>query len=173
MSNFTEFKSYTWNFQNFNCVITIIVKFDIHFLGLPWEFYFGVTTDNILHLKPLKNVKKNAIFFKLFFYKIFVHWKSKLLNPPSQENPSRPWEKLVLSASPLSERLKIALKMSASQSPYRSTSFDKIFAAKKQVYLINFINFCFFILLDGNTRATFDGLSSEENYKFNSIKQHT
>ena len=63
--------------------------------------------------------------------------------------------------------------MSASQSPYRSTSFDKIFAAIKQVYLINFINFCFFILLDGNTRATFDGLSSEKNYKFNSSKQHT
>ena len=62
--------------------------------------------------------------------------------------------------------------MSVSQSPYRSTSFDKIFAAIKQVYLINFINFCFFILLDGNTRATFDGLSSEKNYKFNSIKQH-
>ena len=63
--------------------------------------------------------------------------------------------------------------MSASQSPYQSTSFDKIFAAIKQVYLINFINFCFFILLDGNTRATFDGLNSEKNYKFNSIKQHT
>lgn len=33
--------------------------------------------------------------------------------------------------------------MSASLSPYRSTSFDKIFAAIKQVYLINFINFTF------------------------------
>ena len=81
MSNFTEFKSYTWNVQNFNCVITIIVKFDIHFLGLPWAFFFGVTTDNILHLKPLKNVKKNAIFFKLFWYKVLVHRKLKLLIP--------------------------------------------------------------------------------------------
>ena len=63
--------------------------------------------------------------------------------------------------------------MSASLSPYRSTSFDKIFAPTKQVYLINFINFCFFILLDGNTRTTFDGLSSEKNYKFNSTKQFT
>ena len=29
---------------------------------------------------PLKNVKKNAILFKLFWYKVFVHWKLKLLN---------------------------------------------------------------------------------------------
>ena len=27
------------NFQNFNCVFTILVKFDIHFLGLPWEIF--------------------------------------------------------------------------------------------------------------------------------------
>ena len=34
-----------------------------------------------LHLKPLKDVKKkNAMFFKLFWYKAFVHWKLKLLN---------------------------------------------------------------------------------------------
>ena len=56
------------------------MKFDIYFLGLPWEIFFGVTTDHLLHLKPLKNVKKNAIFFKLFCYKIFVPWKLKLLN---------------------------------------------------------------------------------------------
>ena len=34
-------------------------------LGLPWEIFFGGTTDHLLHLKPLKNVKKNAILFKL------------------------------------------------------------------------------------------------------------
>ena len=33
-----------------------------------------------LHLSPLKNVKKNAICFKLFWYKVFVHWKLELLN---------------------------------------------------------------------------------------------
>ena len=77
---FHRITSYTWNFQNFTCVITILVKFDIHFLGLPWEIFFGVTTDVLLHLKPLKNVKKNSIFFKLFWYKVFVHWKLKLLN---------------------------------------------------------------------------------------------
>ena len=32
--------------QNFTCVITILVKFDIHFLELPWEILFGVTTDD-------------------------------------------------------------------------------------------------------------------------------
>ena len=77
---FHRITSYTWHFQNFTCVITILLKFDIHFLGLPWEIFFGVTADDLLHLKPLKNVKKNAIFFKLFWYKVFVHWKSKLLN---------------------------------------------------------------------------------------------
>ena len=51
--------------------------------------------------------------------------------------------------------------MSASLSPYRSTSFDKIFAAIKQLHLVNFIIFTF-LLLDGNTRATFDGLRSEK-----------
>ena len=77
---FHRITSYTWNFQNFTCVITILVKFDIHFLWLPWEIFFGVTTDDLLHLKSLKNVKKNAIFLKLFWYKVFVHWKLKLLN---------------------------------------------------------------------------------------------
>ena len=37
---------YTWNFQNFNSVNTILVKFNIHFLGLPWEIFFGVATDD-------------------------------------------------------------------------------------------------------------------------------
>ena len=72
--------SYIWNFQNFSCVFTILVKFDIHFLGLPWGIFFGVITDDYLHLQPLKNVKKNAIFFRLFWFKVFVHWELKLFN---------------------------------------------------------------------------------------------
>ena len=28
----------------------------------------------------MKNVKKNAIYIKLFWYKVFVHWKLKSLN---------------------------------------------------------------------------------------------
>ena len=43
---FYKMTSYTWNFQNFTCVFTILVKFDIYFLGLPWEIVFGIITDN-------------------------------------------------------------------------------------------------------------------------------
>ena len=39
-------QNYVWNFQNFTCVFTILVKFDIHFLGLPWEIFFAVITDD-------------------------------------------------------------------------------------------------------------------------------
>ena len=46
MSNIHKMTSYTWNFQNFTCVFTILVKFDIHFLRLPWEIFFGVITDD-------------------------------------------------------------------------------------------------------------------------------
>ena len=56
------------------------MKFDIRLLGLPWEIFFGVITDDQWHLQPLKTVKKNAMFFKLFWYKVFVHWKLHILN---------------------------------------------------------------------------------------------
>ena len=78
---FHRITSYTWNFQNFKCVITILVKFDIHFLGLPREIFFGVTTDDLSHLQPLKNVKRrmhNSLSYSGCF--VFVHWKLKLLN---------------------------------------------------------------------------------------------
>ena len=48
---FSQMTPYTWNFQNFTCVFKILVKFDIYFLGLPWEIVFGVyVTDNLLCL---------------------------------------------------------------------------------------------------------------------------
>ena len=47
---FHKMISYTWNFLNFTCVFTILVKFDIYFLGLPWEIVFGVIADNQLYL---------------------------------------------------------------------------------------------------------------------------
>ena len=50
--------SYTWNFQNFTFVFKILVKFDIYFLGLPWEIVFGVITDNKLFLEPFEKGKK-------------------------------------------------------------------------------------------------------------------
>ena len=59
-------------FSEFYLVFTILVKFDIYFIGLPREIVFGVITDNKLYLYPLKNVKRNAVLFKLFWYKVFV-----------------------------------------------------------------------------------------------------
>ena len=47
---FHRITSYTWNSQNFTRVITILGKFDINFPGLAWEIFFGVTTDDLLHL---------------------------------------------------------------------------------------------------------------------------
>ena len=73
---------YTGKIQKISCERCHFVKFDICFLGLSWKVFFGVITDDLLHLMPLKNVRKNAICFKLLWYKIFVHWKSKLLDVP-------------------------------------------------------------------------------------------
>ena len=41
---------YTLNFQNFTWVFTVLVKFEIYFLGLPRDIVFGVITDNALYL---------------------------------------------------------------------------------------------------------------------------
>ena len=48
--------SYRRNFQKFYLagIMTILVKFDIQFLGLPQEIFFGVITDDLLHLWPMK-----------------------------------------------------------------------------------------------------------------------
>ena len=43
---FHTIPAYTLNFQNFTCVFTILVKFDIRFLGLPGEIFLGVITDD-------------------------------------------------------------------------------------------------------------------------------
>ena len=63
-------------------LITILVKFDIHFLGLSQELLFGVTTDDLFHLKPLKNVKKNALFFKIILVQGFCPLKIKIIQFP-------------------------------------------------------------------------------------------
>ena len=79
---FHRITSYTWNFQNFKCVITILVKFDIHFLGLPWEIFFGVTTDDYFitssALGKCKKRMQNSLNYSGVF--LFVHWMSRLLN---------------------------------------------------------------------------------------------
>ena len=43
---FHKIKSYTWDFQNFTYVFSILDKFDIHFLRLPLEIFFGGITDD-------------------------------------------------------------------------------------------------------------------------------
>ena len=55
---FHKIASYTGDFQKFTSDFTILVKFDIHFLGIPWVIFFGGITDDQLHLQALKNVKK-------------------------------------------------------------------------------------------------------------------
>ena len=43
-----------------------------------WCYYRWLITS-----LGLKNIKKNAIFFKLFCYKVFVHWDLKITQFPS------------------------------------------------------------------------------------------
>ena len=43
---FHKIKSYTWDFQNFTYVFSILGKCDIQFLRLPWEIFLGVITDD-------------------------------------------------------------------------------------------------------------------------------
>ena len=49
MSNFTKLLVTHEIFRILTCVFTILVKFDIHFLGLPCGIFFGVST-NILKI---------------------------------------------------------------------------------------------------------------------------
>ena len=56
-AKFQKVTSYTCNFQNFTYVSTILVKFDIHFLGLPWEKFFGGTRADLLHRLALEKCK--------------------------------------------------------------------------------------------------------------------
>ena len=53
------------------------MKFDIYFLGFRKEILFGGITDNTI---AVKNVKKNVICLKVFWYKVFVDWKLIQLN---------------------------------------------------------------------------------------------
>ena len=43
---FHKITSYTLNFQYFTFVFTILMKYDIYFLGLPRKIFFGVITPN-------------------------------------------------------------------------------------------------------------------------------
>ena len=75
---FHKITSYTLIFRKFTSVFKILVNFDIHFHSMKnflWCYYRWLITSI-----ALEKCKKNAIFFKLFWYKVFLHWKLKLLN---------------------------------------------------------------------------------------------
>ena len=56
-----------------------LLKFNV-FSGSHKNLFVGVISNNLLHLWPLKSVKKNAICLKICWYRVFVHWKWKLFN---------------------------------------------------------------------------------------------
>ena len=41
-------------------IIPILVKFDIHFLRLPWEIFFSVTADDLITSLALEKCKKEC-----------------------------------------------------------------------------------------------------------------
>ena len=45
---FHKMTSYTWNFQNLTCVFTILVKFDVHFLGLNMQYALNYSGSRFL-----------------------------------------------------------------------------------------------------------------------------
>ena len=55
---FHKITSFTWNVQRFTCVFTILVKFDIHFPGLPWDIFFGSYYRWLITSLGLKKCKK-------------------------------------------------------------------------------------------------------------------
>ena len=79
-SNFTQFPFYMWNVE--------ILPVYYHNSCEIWHLFSQTSMRNFLWCYyrwfitslALENVKKNAIFFKTFWYKIFVHWKFKFLN---------------------------------------------------------------------------------------------
>ena len=68
--------SFTWDFQNFTSVSTILVKFDIHFLWLPWWLITSLGLEK--WKKECNNYSLNNYSGTL--YKVFVRWELKLLN---------------------------------------------------------------------------------------------
>ena len=65
------------NFNNFYKVFTIPVKTGKK--ERKKENCLWCYTDNQLHLWALKSVRKNTIWFKLFWYKVFVQKLLKLI----------------------------------------------------------------------------------------------
>ena len=73
---------YTQNFQNSTCVLTFLVKIDFYFLGLSSEIFFGVITDNSLHLYPLKKCKKECDIVEVILVQGFCPLKIEITQFP-------------------------------------------------------------------------------------------
>ena len=85
---FHKMTSFTWIFQNILCIQWIHNRY-IHNSREIWYSFSRTPLRNFLwcyyrwlitSLALQKCETGNAIFFKLFWYKVFVHWELKLLN---------------------------------------------------------------------------------------------
>ena len=85
---FHKMTSFTWIFQNILCIQWIHNRY-IHNSREIWYSFSRTPLRNFLwcyyrwlitSLALQKCETENAIFFKLFWYKVFVHWELKLLN---------------------------------------------------------------------------------------------
>ena len=71
----------TGKIRKIPCVRCNFVKFDINSRA-PIRNFLCCYHRWLIASLARKNVKKNAIFFKLFWYKVFLYWKLKLLHFP-------------------------------------------------------------------------------------------
>ena len=69
-------------FSEVTCVLQFLWNLTYIFLGSHWEIVFGVITDNKLYLYPLKNVKRNAVFFKIILVQGFCPLKVEIFQFP-------------------------------------------------------------------------------------------
>ena len=69
-------------FSEFTCVFTILVKFDIYFIGLPREIVFGVITDNKLSSISLEKCKKECGIVEIILVQGFCPLKVEIFQFP-------------------------------------------------------------------------------------------
>ena len=58
--------------RNFACVCTKALNFEIYFLSFPWEFVFGVSSNNYFLYLALRKCKNDCKILKITLVQIFV-----------------------------------------------------------------------------------------------------